>query len=137
VKYVFEGNIAKNKKSLITAALAHVIHFLKLPEEVFVYVVPSPRGTFGKAGHCMQMSKRKYELEINTMISASEMVRTIFHEMKHVEQYATARMTQKSWENDSMTAFRDVEYKKLPWEKEAYEFEERIYRLFKKKHNIQ
>lgn len=129
--YEYDGRFAKKTRLLIDKAMSHVINFLELPAAVTVYVVPSNDEGL-TAGGCMQISQYTYEVTINTKQRPAEIVRTIIHEMKHVEQYANKKMTQKSWNNKSIMVYRGVNYFDLPWEKEAYEFEERIWGRFKK-----
>ena len=62
----------------------------------------------------------QFEIDINNKQPLEEMVATLFHEMKHVEQTATGRLDQTIWEGVS---HKDTPYEDRPWEKEAYEFE--------------
>ena len=48
----------------------------------------------------------------------------LIHEMKHVEQFASGRLGRKwIWGGE---IYKDVAYKDLPWEIEAYAFEDKL-----------
>lgn len=62
-------------------------------------------------------------------LSPKEAIRTIFHELVHVKQYADGRLENGSpqiWEG---IAIEDA-YENLPWELEAFELEEQMMRTF-------
>ena len=101
--------------------MSFVSTLLNIPENVYIdiYFKQSP-----SAGGCIDMEDdgeyHQFEIDINNKQPLEEMVATLFHEMKHVEQTATGRLDQTIWEGVS---YKDTPYDDRPWEKEAYEFE--------------
>ena len=117
---LYELHGCRNKKA-IDKAMSFVATLLDIPEYVYVNIQfkQSP-----SAGGCIDMEDdgeyHQFEIDINNKQPLEEMVATLFHEMKHVEQTATGRLDQTIWEGVS---HKDTPYEDRPWEKEAYEFE--------------
>jgi hypothetical protein len=117
---LYELHGCRNKKA-IDHAMSFVSTLLNIPENVYIdiYFKQSP-----SAGGCIDMEDdgeyHQFEIDINNKQPLGEMVATLFHEMKHVEQTATGRLDQTIWEGVS---HKDTPYEDRPWEKEAYEFE--------------
>ena len=117
---LYELHGCRNKKA-IDHAMSFVSTLLNIPENVYIYIYfkQSP-----SAGGCIDMEDdgeyHQFEIDINNKQPLEEMVATLFHEMKHVEQTATGRLDQTIWEGVS---HKDTPYEDRPWEKEAYEFE--------------
>ena len=117
---LYELHGCRNKKA-IDHAMSFVSTLLNIPENVYIniYFKQSP-----SAGGCIDMEDdgeyHQFEIDINNKQPLEEMVATLFHEMKHVEQTATGRLDQTIWEGVS---HKDTPYEDRPWEKEAYEFE--------------
>ena len=119
---LYELHNCRNKKA-IDHAMSFVSTFLDIPDHVYIdiYFKQSP-----SAGGCIDMEDdgeyHYFEVDINNKQSLEEMVATLFHEMKHVEQTVTGRLDQTIWEGVS---HKDTPYEDRPWEKEAYDFESR------------
>ena len=117
---LYELHGCRNKKA-IDHAMSFVSTLLNIPENVYIdiYFKQSP-----SAGGCIDMEDdgeyHQFEIDINNKQPLEEMVATLFHEMKHVEQTVTGRLDQTIWEGVS---HKDTPYEDRPWEKEAYEFE--------------
>lgn len=115
----------KQYKSEIDRAMSFVIGLLDIPEHVYCNI--QFREWAGvSVGGCIDMEDdgeyHYFEIDINKRQPLEEILATLFHEMKHVEQTATGRLDQTMWEGVS---FKDVPYDDRPYEKEAYEFESR------------
>lgn len=59
-------------------------------------------------------------IQLSGNLNTKELYSTVVHEMKHVEQYTTGKLTQTHWNG---LVQPKVEYKDLPWEQEANKFE--------------
>ena len=77
----------------------------------------------GYEGTCIDTDDREYEIEVNKNQSLEDLCVTLCHEMVHVKQYVRKEL------------FSDVnfyktreEYLNLPWEVEAYEKQEILYK---------
>ena len=122
---LYEIHTGKRHHKLIEDAMAFIVTRLNIPEDVWVdiYVKSLEEGSLGGAVDMEDDGEYHYfELEINSKQSREEIVATLFHEMKHVEQTATGRLDQFIWEGKD---YSNVDYMDRPWEKEAYAFEHR------------
>ena len=117
---LYELHRCRNKK-VIDNAMTFVSKLLNIPEHVWIDIYFKQSNS---AGGCIDMEDdgeyHHFEVDINNTQPIEEMVATLFHEMKHVEQTATGRLDQSIWEGVS---YKDTPYNDRPWEKEAYEFE--------------
>lgn len=119
MRYTVEGGNAKQRK-IVDAAMSYVIQLLNIPDDIFVEIT---LGVFSSHG-VMQTSPRRFEIEVHKRVSNEEIVYTIFHEMKHVEQMVHKRLQHGwltiIWEGVDHS---NTPYFECPWEKEAYNFE--------------
>lgn len=123
-------NGSQKLRRAIDEAMSFIINYLDLDEKVWVDI------EFVKcesAGGCIHLEEdddnnQLFLVEINRKQSLDEIVATLFHEMKHVEQTATGRLDQLMWEGVDYTG---TPYYDRPWEKEAYAFESRTIHEFR------
>ena len=113
-------NGTQKLRRVIDEAMTFVVSYLDLPEDTWVDVEFISQGS---AGGCIDTEDGTFLVEINKKQSLDEIVATLFHEMKHVEQTATGKLDQLMWEGVDHTS---TPYYDRPWEKEAYAFEEQI-----------
>lgn len=80
---------------------------------------------------------REFEIAVDPGLTRYYLLRTIFHEMAHVEQYARGRLKEYvrmsgviGWEGKHYKDKRE-ERTNTPWEKEARSLELRLYKQFK------
>jgi hypothetical protein len=79
-------------------------------------------------GHNTKGIPREFILEILHGMSEKQTLKTIAHEMVHVKQYAYGEIDERGTRWLSRKLDHDsVPYHKRPWEKEAYQMEERLY----------
>ena len=79
-------------------------------------------------GHNSRGIPREFTLELKRSMSEKEMIKTLAHEMVHVKQYAYREIDERGTMWLSRKLDHDsVPYHKRPWEKEAYQAEERLY----------
>ena len=79
-------------------------------------------------GHNTKGVPREFILEILHGMSEKQTLKTIAHEMVHVKQYAYGEIDERGTRWLSRKLDHDsVPYHKRPWEKEAYQMEERLY----------
>ena len=77
----------------------------------------------GYQGTCDQVDAREYEIEIDKKQEYDDFVTCIFHEMVHVKQYIRKELYPE------LVFWKDrEEYLNLPWEIEAYEKQEVIWK---------
>ena len=74
-----------------------------------------------------------YEIRINSRFNDYRMIRTIFHEMTHVKQFARGELEMGT----KVDKFKGKEYKRAdywtaPWEVEARKAEKKMMRKWKK-----
>ena len=120
---LYEIHTGKKHKNLIDGAMSFVIHHLDIPEDVWVDIFVKSCNNCGGVVHMEKEDEWDYyQLDINSRQSSEEIVATLFHEMKHVEQTATGRLNQYIFEGKD---YSNVDYWDRPWEKEAYAFESR------------
>ena len=120
---LYEIHTGKKHKKLIDDAMSFVIHRLNIPGNVWVDIFVKSCNNCGGVVHMEKEDEWDYyQLDINSRQSSEEIVATLFHEMKHVEQTATGRLNQYIFEGKD---YRNVDYWDRPWEKEAYAFESR------------
>lgn len=79
---------------------------------------------------------REFEIEIESDLGPVYLLRTVAHEIVHVKQYARKELVDMCSGNYQMwnkVLYNEVlvEYKKLPWEKEAIEQEKVLYKLWR------
>ena len=120
---LYEIHTGKKYSKLIDDAMSFVINHLNVPDNVLVDIFVENCDNCGGVVHMDEWDGYDYyHLEINSKQSREEMIATLFHEMKHVEQTATGRLDQDIWEGED---YSNVDYMDRPWEKEAYAFESR------------
>lgn len=84
---------------------------------------------------------RSFGIEVNTISKTKDLILSLIHEMVHAKQYykkeLTEALTMKSegtminkvyWKGKDCT---DIEYMKLPYEIEAYDKQETLYKEYK------
>lgn len=85
-------------------------------------------------GYCTQDDEFNYTIELKAGLRGEELERTIIHELVHVWQYVRGSLMQEHidglgprmvWMGEDMTS---VEYDDRPWEQEAMELEQKIFR---------
>ena len=79
---------------------------------------------------------RTFRLEVD-FSDMDEMINTIMHEMVHVKQYLRKELVQKDniwiWKNVAFGKYA-MDYRKRPWEIEAYFKEEQLIKSFKEEY---
>ena len=122
---LYELHGCRNKKA-IDHAMSFVITLLDIPDHVYININFRRKWDGISMGGCIDMENdgeyHYFEIDINNKQPLQEIIATLFHEMKHVEQTATGRLDQTIWEGVS---YKDTPYDDRPWEKEAYNFESR------------
>lgn len=94
----------------------------------------------GEKGHCEWRDQNAYPREFsigcNPDLKRPTALKTLAHEVWHVEQMARGRLMDclrdsrfSRWKKRVVDEER-VPYSKLPWEREAYKMEERLYRRY-------
>ena len=82
-------------------------------------------------------SNREFNLEIKQSLNEEEFIETVCHEMVHVWQGATKRMTEESnkrlWlcKDGKYRNYPNCDYMRQPWEVEAYRMQSDLLKEFK------
>ena len=77
-----------------------------------------------KGGGCVEVERGQFEIEINKRYCEKTIEKILIHEMIHVEQYVSGRLTQTQWMGKPQP---QVPYMEQPWEIEAYKLESELY----------
>tara|TARA_B100001057_G_scaffold130669_1_gene129726 strand:- start:673 stop:1089 length:417 start_codon:yes stop_codon:yes gene_type:complete len=102
---------------------------------VTVHFVKDLRKKEGVHGDVLDEDDREYTIRVDSSQARIELISTILHEMVHVYQYATRKMTQPSGDiivYDKTEYAWDMAYKDKPWEIEAHKLERDLYAKFYK-----
>lgn len=95
-------------------------------------------------GFCNPVSEernpREFHIVLNSLISKNDQLRTIAHEMVHVQQFARNRLKcldngKFKW-NSKVFRLTDSNYLKVQWEKEAHMCEEYLLKFYKEQKGL-
>ena len=73
-------------------------------------------------GYCLAVNKREFVIEVREDLSDVDFLTTLMHEMVHVSQYATSRLSI----NGKIEYRTQEEYENLWYEIEAYQMEKKL-----------
>lgn len=88
------------------------------------------------SGYCYGDKNKTYIIEVNTNKTKRNQVRTLFHEMVHVKQFAKGELKFYTYKHELAKWMgeehndTDYEYCDLPWEIEAHDRESELYRMY-------
>jgi hypothetical protein len=102
---------------------------------ITVHFIKDLRKKEGVHGDVLDEDDREYAIRVDSSQARIELISTILHEMVHVYQYATRKMTQPSGDiivYDKTEYPWDMAYKDKPWEIEAHTLERDLYAKFYK-----
>ena len=94
---------------------------------------------YGIYGYCFPESTyrpREFEIEIDKNLSLEQLIKTLFHELVHVKQYARGELVEQSANAiKSSTKWKEKDhsttpYSKQPWEREAFKLQDKLYKEF-------
>ena len=102
---------------------------------ITVRFVKDLRKKEGIHGDVLDEDDREYTIRIDTNQARKELISTVLHEMVHVYQYATNKMTQPTGDiivYEKTEYPWDMAYDDKPWEIEAHNLERDLYEKFYK-----
>jgi hypothetical protein len=118
--FVFDSTV--EQKQAVDVAMLAVMEagILKNNPEISIDVefVNTP------GGGCIDMEDGEFTIEINKRLVTKSIIKTVIHEMIHVQQYAEGRLTQTEWMGQPHP---NLPYRELPWEIEAFARETELY----------
>lgn len=121
----------KKQRVLADTAVAFAVERLSLPDKVTINVKLSrARLEDGNYGYCDYQGtyyrRHIVDIVVHSLLSESEFVSTIFHELKHAEQFCDGSLSPDlvSWKGRDYS--ESNAYRSLPWEISARGFEERL-----------
>lgn len=123
--YEIENLPRRMPVDLIDSALTFACVYLDLDIDLMVEFESLPKF---QCGFC-DYNEDDVTIVIAKRLSRREMIRTIFHELVHVKQYADGRLEAGAvcrWYG----AIYDCDYNELPWEIEAFDLEEKMMKEF-------
>lgn len=143
MKVILQGKSNKISKKEVRYILDYAANRLmseRLHNNIEVYVTFKDLKA-KESGFCWpedfdERTHRFFCIEVNTTKTRRNQIRTLFHEMVHVKQYAKGelrddrRSTQLSRWLGELHKDEDYDYWELPWEIEAYGREEGLYRMY-------
>ena len=102
---------------------------------ITVHFIKDLRKKEGVHGDVLDEDDREYLMRIDSSQARVELISTILHEMVHVYQYATRKMTQPCGDRiiyEKKAYPWNMEYEQKPWEIEAHALERVLYDNFYK-----
>lgn len=90
-------------------------------------------GATSIVGRCCK--PREFLIEMNNSLDDKCYISTLFHELIHLKQWVFRQRITTEYHKDYWYGERigdDVEYMQLPWEKEAYYLEDKVFRQYSK-----
>lgn len=124
------------EKAILFFESQHLRRYRRLNIEVDIHKFTGDEKDFLGTCSCEDTSSkpRDFTIELNSASCISDFIKTIFHEMVHLKQYASGHLkdyvrggSKTFWKKQDFT---ETEYEKAPWEVEAYELQEVLYQKF-------
>ena len=109
------------------AIVSHVMDFISRHKMFSKYkkvIVIDIDFVNSSGGGCVEVERGQFEIEINKRYCRKTIEKTLIHEMIHVHQYASGRLTQTHWMGKPQPK---VSYRDQPWEQEAYKLENELH----------
>lgn len=121
----------KKRRALLTRAVDRAVTRLKIPSNTILEIaVRRGRLEDNAYGYCEyegKTNKKQYvHIELFGQIMDSELVSTLFHELKHAEQFTTGLLSADNTRYKGRDYSTSQAYLSLPWEVSARGFEERM-----------
>lgn len=127
------GNEAKRKKAAEVAYFAYLELLPRRRKPVWVEI-KIERIEKGFEGFCYEQTEDEYVIEISNRIKSEDFINTILHEMIHLKQGIKRELTERQgkqyWKGKDHS---NTEYYDQPWEIEAYQLQETLFKKYKKK----
>jgi len=128
--YFITGSNLK-RRSLLTRAVDRAAPRLNIPKNTIIEIVVRKGKLEDNAyGYCEYEGKTRnnhqIRIELFGQIMDSELVSTLFHELKHAEQFTTGALSQDNTRYKGRDYSNSQAYLSLPWEISARGFESRM-----------
>ena len=127
------GRIAQKKriKDYIVETIQHMMPRLRRDVTVDLQIVNVCENEFyglcwgDRSGSEIELPRKAYDQSF----TLDEMMRNLAHELVHTKQLLRGELRRNQWwKNDQ--SFTNTVYGKQPWEKEAYNLEDKIYQKY-------
>lgn len=127
--FVTGSNVAK--RALTADAVEYANRRLKIPKNVDVYITLSNAkledGAYGWCNYSHMSGRRTIiEMEVYAKLDEDEFVSTVFHELKHAQQFADGSLHKNGMVWRGRDYSMSEAYDSLPWEIAAKGFETRL-----------
>jgi hypothetical protein len=130
MSYEVQNAPKKLDLSHLNDAVKFAFHFLDIPfhedQELMICFETMPLGNYGLCDYEVD----EVILTISKRLSVKDIIRTLFHELVHVKQYATGNLQSAGFAQRWMGKEVTGEYENLPWEIEAFQLEEEMMKEF-------
>lgn len=111
--------------ALFDRAVSFAVDYLNIDLDLVVEFQTLPKGQCGVCDY----DDDETSVIISKRMGRDDIIRTLFHEMVHVKQYADGRLESGSPQRWLGSTY-DCDYSELPWEIEAFELEEKMMKAF-------
>ena len=119
VRFIYQGddyNIEREKVS--THICQFLANILKLPIEIQIVFAKLPDSIYGNT---IVNHRFKNRITINSMLAANEVPIVLIHELVHLQQITTGRLSNTSngkfmWDKKIFNINDDTDHDMLPWE---------------------
>lgn len=115
----------KVKTDLLDKAVIFACDYLELDLDITIEFASLKEHQYGYCDY----DDDEVLVTISKKLSVEDIVRTFFHEMVHVQQYASGRLVNGKNQQWYGVVY-NCEYEKLPWEVEAFEIEKNMMEAF-------
>ena len=131
VRFIYQGDDYNIKRE---AVATHICQFLAailtLPAEIQIVFAKLPDSVYGNT---IVDNRFKNRININSMLTADEIPIVLIHELVHLQQITTGRLSNTSngkfiWDKKIYTITSETDYDSLPWEQDV---SERLLKLVK------
>lgn len=121
----------KKRRALADLAVQFAIKRLSFPKNAIINInLRRAKLDEGAYGYCdyqgVYYRRHRVDIEVYAPLSESEFISTLFHELKHAEQFCTGSLSEDmvTWKGQDFS--KSNAYWSLPWEISARNFEYRL-----------
>lgn len=129
-----KGALTERETVNCITSLSEILLPYKIFKKVNLAIFFVKDAELGYEGLLEQITKWRYVMSVATNnISKKEQIKTICHEMVHLQQFVSGKLDiidlgkKGKWEG-KWHKYYDINEHKMPWEKIAYGSEEKLYR---------
>ena len=127
---VYVDSNCKKQQQLVYSVIEHCYAYLIPYDDVNINIHLKEELSDQLNGWCQHNSDNNYEICVDKSLPTDELIKTVCHEMVHVKQGVRNELV-CSYRNKYSRLWLGTEYTdELPWEVEAYELENILFKTF-------